>query len=152
MTNLGVIPVDPTTPVGTMRNIIGDVTYNAIVGDSAHGDFTNFSDAQLQAFYDTGRQQIEYGVAYCYSTLAAQFAAEAAKVVTADLQIDLTLRAQAMRQIAQQWMDRGDAMVRYDAASYSSITYPDFLEPEDEWRPAELSQWPIDFDWLGDND
>jgi len=127
MSNVGIAPPDFTTPIGKLRSLIGDVGYVPLVPPVAgEGDYSNFSDDQLQTFLDLGGgDNLAYGAGYAYSTLAAQFAADAMKVTTDDESIDLTGRADAMRKLADQWFARGDVTA---AASndYFSIVYPEY--------------------------
>jgi hypothetical protein len=146
MVNRGVAPADLSTAVGQLRSIIGDVTYIELSPPEAgFGDYTNFADGQLESFLDLGNDNLAYGVGYAYTTLAAQFAADAIKVTTDDEAIDLTARAEAMRKIANDWFNRGDANAALTNDSYFAIIYPEF-ERGPQW-PAELEA--PDIEWWG---
>lgn len=142
MANIGIAPPDFTTPVGQLRSIIGDVAFVELVPPvTGEGDYTNFSDDQLQSFLDMGGgTNLAYGAGYAYLTLAAQFAAEAFKVTTDDLSVDLTARAESMRKLASEWFSRGDNATNAAGNDFFQIVYPEY-ERECEEYP-ELAQRP----------
>jgi hypothetical protein len=143
MVNRGVAPADSSTPIGQLRNIIGDVAYTELDPvEPGFGNYAAFSDDQLQSFLDLGTGNLAYGVGYAYTTLAAQFAADAIKVTTDDEAIDLTQRAESMRKIANDWFNRGDANAAAND-TYFSIVYPEY-ECGSEF-PPELSIGTIDW-------
>lgn len=143
MTNSGIYPLDPTSSVGQLRTLIGDVEATPI--DDTHGDYVNFSDDQLSAYLATGADSQAYAAGYAYMALAAQAAAQAINVKTADEQVDLTKRADALRQIAAEWFARGDSILATEASSYHQIIQPEY-ERDDEW-PPELATPIIDISW-----
>ena len=144
MVNRGVAPADLSTPVGQLRSLIGDVTYVDLVPpEDGFGDYTAFSDDQLESFLSLGTNNMAYAVGYAYTTLAAQFAADAIKVTTDDEAVDLTARAESMRKIANDWFNRGDTSVAVDNNSYFTIVYPEY-ENGPDW-PAELEA--PDIEW-----
>jgi hypothetical protein len=145
MVNRGVAPADLSTPIGQIRSIIGDVTYVPLVPpEEGFGDYTNFSDAQLQSYLTTGGNSIPYAVGYAYLGLAAQFAADSLKVTTDDEVVDLTKRSADMRAIASEWFNRGDSAAAADEDAYFTIVYPEFDKYEPEW-PPELAA--PDIEW-----
>lgn len=138
MSNDGLIPIDFSSTVGQLRSIIGDVEFTPIDADT--GEFTNFSDQQLESYLAiAGGTNIAYAAGYAYLGLAAQFAAEAIKVVTDDESIDLVARADQMRRLAAVWFDRGDNSNGAAGNDYFDIQYPSFHD--DDCLP-ELTQWP----------
>lgn len=143
MANIGIAPPDFTTPIGQLRSIIGDVVYIDLVPPvTGEGDYTNFSDEQLQSFLSMGGgSNLSYGAGYAYLTLAAQFAADAVKAVSDDLSIDLSSRADQMRKLATEWFTRGDNTSANEANDYFQISYPEYkgdyeLYPEGAQRPV----------------
>lgn len=142
MSNVGIAPPDLTTPIGKLRSLIGDVAYVALVPPVAgEGDYTNFSDDQLQSFIDlAGGENLAYATGYAYSTLAGQFAADALKVTTDDESIDLTGRADAMRKLADQWFSRGDVAATV-SNNYFSIVYPEYQRECETDAELEARTW-----------
>lgn len=146
MSNPGIAPPDYTTTLGQLRAIIGDVTYVDLVPPvSGQGDYTNYSDQQLQSFLDMGNDNLAYGAGYAYMQLAAVAAAQAVNVKTADEQIDLTKRADALRELSAEWFTRGDSMLEQQAAAYHQIIQPEYAR-DDEW-PPELATPIINIEW-----
>lgn len=142
MSNVGITPPDFTTSIGKLRSLLGDITYIALIPPATgEGDYTNFSDQELQTYLDlAGGDNLAYAAGYAYSTLAAQFAADAIKVTTDDESIDLTVRADAMRKLADQWFKRGDVA---NAASndYFSIVYPEYQRECSPDAELEARTW-----------
>lgn len=143
LTNLGVQPLDPTSAVGQLRVLIGDVEFTPI--DSVTGDYTNFSDDQLSSYLAMSSDSQAYAAGYAFMALAAQAAAQAINVKTADEQVDLTKRADALRAVAAEWFSRGDSILAQAAAAYHQIIEPEY-ERDDEW-PPELATPIIDVSW-----
>ena len=123
MTNLGVVPVDPETEVGKLRILIGDVEYTPV--DDNTGDFSGFSDLQLEAYISLGSNRA-YAAGYAYMALAAQFAADALKVTTDDESVDLTARAESMRKIANEWFAQAAIVSDNESNNFFSIIYPEY--------------------------
>lgn len=146
MVNLGIAPPDYGTPLGQLRAIIGDVDYVDLVPPaSGEGDYTNFSDQQLQNFLDMSANNLAQGAGFAYMQLAAVAAAQAVNVKTADEQIDLSKRSSELRQIANEWFARGDIIDTQDAGAYHQIIQPEYIR-DDEW-PPELAYPATDIEW-----
>lgn len=145
MSNVGIAPPDYSTSLGKLRSLIGDVTYVELVPPvSGQGDYTNFSDQELQTYLDlAGGTNLAYAAGYAYSTLAAQFAADAMKVTTDDESIDLTGRADAMRKLADQWFGRGDVANSAALNDYFTVIYPEYVGnyPTDAELEAHTWYW-----------
>lgn len=147
MVNKGVAPVDTTTQVGQLRTILGDTAYIDLVpAEPGFGDYTNFSDDQLQQFLTLGLNNTAYGAGYAFLQLAATFAAQAVNVKTADEQVDLTKRSSEMRQIATAWFERGDAAAGIEASTFFENVYPTYTH--DPQSTAELETPTVDMDWV----
>lgn len=140
--NRGVAPLEPTTDVGKLRQIIGDTSYIDLTPpESGFGNYENFGDEQLESFLAMGGgTNLAYGAGYAYLTLAAQFTSEAIKVVTDDLSIDLSARADGMRKLAAEWFSRGDAADTAGSNNYFNIVYPEYERDCEEY--PELAQRP----------
>lgn len=143
LTNPGVYPLDPTSAVGQLRVLIGDIEFTPI--DGVTGDYTNFSDDQLSSYLAMGSNSQAYAAGYAFMALAAVAAAQAINVKTADEQVDLTKRADALRAIAAEWFSRGDSILSQAAAAYHQIIQPDY-ETDDDW-PPELASPILDITW-----
>lgn len=110
MANPGVAPLDPTSEVGKFRLMIGDTEYVPLdPPEPGFGDYTLFSDAEIEVFLEQGEGP-EEAAYFAYLQLAGSAALEAKSVKDFDLQVDLSKRAQELRLIAQMWRDRADAL------------------------------------------
>lgn len=110
MTNRGVAPVDTTTDIGKMRVQIRDVTYVELdPPETGYGDYTNYSDVELQVFIDMGGTSLTRGLGYFYLELASQAALQAISVADFDLKINQENRAKYLREIAEAYFARANA-------------------------------------------
>lgn len=141
MVNEGITPLDPDTKVGQLRILIGDTEYVPI--SDGIGDYTNFSDAQLESYVSLGSDNLHYGAGYAYMALAAQFASEALRVDTDDLKVDLTARAEAMRRIGDKWFSRGDSALDVENNNFFDLVEPDFKTYGDDIFGAGRSDWVV---------
>lgn len=107
--NRGVAPLNPASEVGQMRLLLGDTTYVAMVPvEPGFGNYTLFSDNEITAFLVSGGSQ-EGAAALAYLQLAGAAAMESKSIKDVDLQVDLTKRANDLRQIAAMWQSKADA-------------------------------------------
>ena len=109
MSNPGVYPLDPATPVGQFRLLTGD-TQSVPLDPPVSGqqDYEKFSDAEIEGYLAAGGDSIPRAIGFAYLYLASQAAMESKSIRDFDLQVDLTKRAADLRAIAQMWFDRGD--------------------------------------------
>lgn len=107
--NPGVIPVDPTTPVGLFRTLYGDTDYELYDPDEpGWANFEELSDAEIEGFIVQGGDSTSRAIGYLYLAMAGQAAKESRNVKDYDLQVDLTKRAGDLRAIAELWFGRAD--------------------------------------------
>lgn len=109
MANPGAFPLDPSSPVGELRLVLGD-TQSVPLDPPVTGqqDYTMFSDAELNQFISMGSGTTG-GAAYAYLQLAASAAMEAKNIATDDLRVSTEKRADALRELAKLWFTRADA-------------------------------------------
>lgn len=109
MTNRGVAPVDTTTNIGKMRVKIRDVTYVALDPvEAGYGDYTNYSDDELQVFLDDGGDSLTRALGYYYLDLAALASLEAITIADHDLKINQVDRAKSLREVALAYFTQAD--------------------------------------------
>jgi hypothetical protein len=107
--NRGVAPLDPASEVGQMRLLLGDTSYVPLAPpEVGFGNYKLFSDDEITTFLVTATSQ-EGAAALAYLQLAGAAAMESRSVKDVDLQVDLTKRANDLRQIAAMWQGRADA-------------------------------------------
>ena len=135
MPNRGVAPPDPETEVGQLRLFIGDVIYVELdPPEVGYGDYTNFSDDQLNQFLAQGGSLMR-AAGYAYLQLATAAAAQAITVTSDDLRIELTERAAQLRQIANLWLEQAD-----NQQGSQTVDYIDLVQPFP--RNTGCKDWP----------
>lgn len=107
--NPGAHPLDPATPVGQFRLLLGD-TESTPYDPPVPGiqDYGKFSDAEIEAYLIQGGDSIPRAIGFSYLYLAGQAALESKSIKDYDLQIDSTKRAGDLREIARYWFDIAD--------------------------------------------
>lgn len=106
----GVIPVDPTTPVGALRLAIGDYEYELYSPNvPPHANFAAFSDAELEALLTLGAGIPQNAIGYAYLKLAGLSAATAVEWSSDDLKLNLSKTPAELRAIAAMWFEQGEA-------------------------------------------
>lgn len=110
MANLGISPLEPTTPVGQFRLLIGDTTSVPLEPPVAgFGNYKLFSDAEIEVFL-AGSESPEGAAYLAFMQLSGAAAMESRTIKDLDLQVDLTKRATDLRLIAAEWKNRADAL------------------------------------------
>lgn len=107
--NPGEFPLDPTTKVGQFRLVYGDTEstpYSPV--EPGFQNYTELSDAEIEAFLATGLDSINRAIGYYYLSLAGAAAKLSKSVKDYDLTVDTTKRAADFRAIAQWWFDQAD--------------------------------------------
>lgn len=135
MPNRGIAPPDLSTDVGKLRALIGDSSYVPLdPPEAGYGDYTNFSDDQLQAFLDA-QGSVPGAAGLAYLTLASSYASQALEVVSDDLRVNLEARAREMRQIAALWLGLGEGASDRETVDFVDIVHP---FPDSRW----CKTWP----------
>lgn len=115
----GRYPIEPETPVGQVRLIVGDIRItNDPCPPGSMGHYEMFSDDQIRAFLEAADGSVDLAVAYAYLNLAGRAASESETVKDYDLTVDLTKKATDYRNLAEIWFDRarhGDDLEAEDA-------------------------------------
>lgn len=136
MTNTGVAPYDPSTPVGKVRVVTGDVNYGAITGGVAQYEL--FADTEIESFLVAGEDNILRAAGFAYLALAGRAAVDAKSVKDYDLSIDLKSRADKLREQALAFFNQADEKDKRDgvqdvfelAATGRALTVEELAEPE----------------------
>lgn len=107
MANRGIAPVDTTTNIGKMRVKIRDVTYVALDPvEAGYGNYTNYSDDELQVFLDDGGDSLTRALGYYTLDLATQAAIAAVSIADHDLKISQVERSKELRATALLYFDQ----------------------------------------------
>lgn len=101
--NQGQYPIDYSSDVGRFRVLAGDASGSPIGDDLA--SFQYWSDAEI-AVYLEDSSSVYWAIAKAYLALASQAAIESKSVKDYDLQVNLTYRADDLREMARMWEQR----------------------------------------------
>lgn len=133
--NPGAYPIDPMTPVGSLRLALMDTDFEPLEPPvTGQVSYTNFSDAELQALLIQGGGNETRAMGYALLRKADAAAAEAVSVRTQDLSADLSRKAEQYRLLAQVYFGRADAD---DAASGTDEAFE--IVPTGSYGPTH---WP----------
>ena len=135
MTNKGVAPIDPTTPVGQVRINLGDIASVPLdPAEEGYADYANYGDAELEAFLASAADSVPRATGMAYLQLAATYAVAGRSIKTDDLAINTTSRGSDLLAIAQSWLKEAVVQDTAAAASYTDIVSPyassDYCAPE----------------------
>jgi hypothetical protein len=106
MTNIGVAPYDPSTPVGKVRVLTGDVNYGTITAGEA--EYELFSDTEIDAFLVAGEDNVLRAAGFGYLALAGRASVDAKSVKDYDLSVDLKSRADKLQAQAKFFFTQAD--------------------------------------------
>lgn len=135
--NRGVVPADPTTPVGSLRYLLGDFDYEGLdEPEEGYGNYYNFGDAELQGFITAGGGSVTRASGHAYMRLAAVAAASAISWRSDDLSVDSKIVPSEYRLLARIAFEQADAEDDALGASGFALDHPysnDFcVEPVQE--------------------
>jgi len=99
MSLIGIAPADRSTPVGKVRALVGDTSYEP-TADTAYGTYQYFSDDDLTLFLDVEGDSIAGASAQAYEALAAILILDAQNITTNDLRVATEKRAELMLTLA----------------------------------------------------
>lgn len=137
-TNRGVAPADPTTAVGQVRYLLGDLGYSGLdPAEPGFGDYANFSDLEIEGFVLAGGGSVVRASGFAYLRLAALAAAGAISWKSDDLSVDAKIPASEFRLLARIAFEQADAE---DAGGASSFSLTDFGDTTFD-SPQELAPW-----------
>lgn len=123
-TNKGIAPLDPTSAVGQLRLLLGDLDYDGLEPlEEGFGDYYNFSDAELEGFITAGGGSITRASGYAYLRLAAIAASGAISWRSDDLSVDSKIPASEFRLLARIAFEQADDEESGSASSFA-IDYP----------------------------
>lgn len=123
-------PVDPASPVGQVRILIGDTVLES-------GEYI-FSDAILGGYLTINAENVKYAAADALDTLATNEAYISKKIRTESIQTDGASVANAIRLHATALRTRARQEVE-DLDSAGSIEIVDFQDPLTRWDEFEYA-------------
>lgn len=129
MANIGIHPLDTSTPEGSLRLSLGDTLFTEIDGEPTteprEVNYANFSDDKLeQLMVEAGGSTLR-AKAYAYAELAAIAAHRSVTIKTNDLGYTKERTASELRELAAFWSDEADKAdeVALDE-SFEIVQYP----------------------------
>lgn len=132
---LGVAPPNPTTSVGRLRLLLGDSTYTELDPPVAGlGDYTTFSDDELEQFLLAGGDNINRAAGFAYLQWAAAAAGTSGSVRTQDLSADTRGKSAEFRELAKFYFGLADE----DDAN-TGLNDAFFVAPTGSYGPTH---WP----------
>lgn len=102
MSNSGVYPIDPLTPVGQFRLTSGDVI--SVPFDPVQSGLQNYrlwSDDEIESFLVSGGDSMNKAIGYAWLQSSALASQQSKTVKDYDLAVDLTKRATDLRKTAE---------------------------------------------------
>jgi hypothetical protein len=107
--NRGIAPADPTSVVGQVRFLIGDLDYEEYDPvEVGFGVYSNFSDTEIAGFIAAGGDSVVRASGYAYLRLAALAAAGAISWKSDDQMLDAKQVATEYRLLAGIAFDQAD--------------------------------------------
>lgn len=111
MANPGIAPADTTTDIGRVRALTGDMIYVALAPPvTGQGDYTLFSDAEIQVFLDYADDSPFRAAGYAFMQLSGAAAQQAESIKDYDLQIDRRQKAEQLRAQATFFFEQADRL------------------------------------------
>lgn len=131
-------PVDPTTPVGQVRILIGDTAQKVDPAAPTLPAQYIFSDAFIQGFISLNPLNIRFAAADAVDTLASNEALVSKKIRTESLQTDGPAVANALRMHAENLRTQGKLeLARADQSEVLEIV--DYQKAYGYWEQVEMA-------------
>ena len=135
--NVGVYPINPASPVGNVRVLIGDTDPTQISPPNGiSGTYLWYSDAEIEAILSLYGDNPKLAAARILYSIAGSQALLLRKWSTDDLSVDGAAVAEALRKLAKDLRDEAnavDALTDIFEISYPGSTYA---------CTAELTEYP----------
>lgn len=125
MSNRGVSPIDPATPVGQLRLAVADTASVALEpAEVGVVDYANYSDADLEAFLAAASGEPVRATGYAYLQLAAIYSAQGKSIRTDDLAISTLGRGADLIAVAKSYFAQADAADAAGGLDFFDIATP----------------------------
>lgn len=118
----GVTPIDPATPIGGLRTLVGDTASTELDPPVAgQANYGTWSDADLLVALNTYKDSPLRAAGLLYRQLAAQYAQSGRSIKTDDLSIDTRSRGSDLFKTAQSFFDDADKADKAAASDFFQI-------------------------------
>jgi len=138
--NPGVYPIDPATPVGQLRFLVGDtasVPYDPV--EPGFQNYAAFSDGELLSLLEASGGVLTGAVGFAYLRLAGAAAGSAVSWASDDLRLDMSKTPAELRAIAALWFGRADSSAAGEDALY--ITDTGIQDHCKDWPELSARPW-----------
>ena len=135
---LGAFPLDPETPVGQLRVLIGDT--HAVPTDPPTpglAEYDVYGDNDLASAIAVAQGNLPRAAGNLLTTLAAEYAMEGKSIKTDDLSIDTTKRGATLLEVARAFLDEAGAVDQRGASDYFDMV----LGPDVECEFGQAFNW-----------
>ena len=148
MPNRGIAPPDLATTRGKFRLLAGDSVYVALIpAETGFGDYTLFSDAEVDAYLTMAEDSVYRAVGWAYLQLANEAARQAESIKDYDLAVDSRQKAQELRAQALSWLEQADQEDAAGDDGFQIVTTGTRLTRVEreiaDWRAILDGDWPI---------
>lgn len=125
MTNRGVQPLDPTTPVGQLRLNLGDTAFVELAPPApGFAAYANYSDDALEAFLAAAGNNVLRATGNAYMQLAAIYAAQGKSIRTDDLSVDTKGRGADLLAVAKSYFDQASSAEATEGLDFFDVATP----------------------------
>lgn len=148
MPNKGIAPPDLATTRGKFRLLAGDsVSVPLIPAETGFGDYTLFSDAEVDAYLTMAEDSVYRAVGWAYLQLANEAARQAESIKDYDLSVDSRQKAEQLRAQALSWLEQADLEDAAGDDGFQIVTTGTRLTRAEreiaDWRAILDGDWPI---------
>ncbi|WP_406245908.1 hypothetical protein ACI7YT_12770 [Microbacterium sp. M] len=122
MTNVGIAPPQPATPVGQLRLLVGDKNFTALEPPmTGLGNYAIWSDDALAVTLATAGGS-QYRAAWSlYLGLAAEYAQRGKSIRTDDLAIDTKGRGDTLVKVAESFLSEAESAEAAEASDFFQL-------------------------------
>lgn len=140
--NPGIAPPDPSTPVGQVRLLSGDIDYTPLTPPVAgEGNYSLWSDDQIEAALALAGDSIPRAIAIMYMQMAAAWNSSSATIRTDDLQYQVKDSVGSWLSLADYWNKVADSEEERAINDYFDMVPVGTTRLGR--RPPEASPWPV---------
>lgn len=128
---LGVFPIDPETPVGQLRVLVGDTTATPTDPPTpGFAEYAVYGDNDLASAIALAQGNIARAAGNLLTTLAASYAASGKSIKTDDLAIDTTKRGATLLEIARAFHEEAGSVDQRGASDYFDMVLGPDIDTE----------------------
>jgi hypothetical protein len=141
MTNKGISPIDPDSPVGSLRALVGDTSASPLNPvEEGYASYAVWSDLMLEAALFRAGSNLRRAAGDLYAQLAAEYAQLGRSVKTNDLALNTTSRGSDLLDVAKAFYEEAERADKAAAADIFTVV------PLPRARPLvrpEATPWPM---------